>query len=249
MKNPLRLFIALILATVVALSGCDTRIVRSGLYDYSLIGAVVKNIDNDSILAAALLKKEDSAVAGAVIRINNDTLKYSGGLYYRSYNSDTLLRTGNYRLRILDSTFFADSLLFTVPADLQITSIFPASRINGGGATTVRVDWTASGGSNGYAYGVVLRESAYQTNGYFGFVPDGATLVTIPPDAFRLSGQLDTGWYYIYVYAYYGSPVPGGNLPTGFPAGLAPNIARNKFTGSWGAIVVSPRDSMYVTLQ
>ena len=249
MRNLIFFIIAAVLLAVIILTGCDTRIVRSGLFDYTLVGSVVKNIDNDSILASAVLTKEDSVRAGAVVRINNDTLKYSGGVYTKSYISDSLLPTGNYRVRLLDSTYFQDSLIFTIPADFSITSVFPTNRLNTGGSVPVRVDFLSSGGSNGYAYGVVLRDSAYLADGYFGFVDAGATLVTLPIDAFRRSGQLVTGWYYIYIYAYYGSPIPGGNLPTGFPAGLAPNIARNKFTGSWGAIVVAGRDSMQVTLQ
>ncbi len=227
--------------------GCDERITPSERNGHFLQGASVKNLDNDSVVAEARVKRNDTVLTTALIRIKNDTLKYVDSSYLKSYPAADSFPSGYYHLRLTDPGIRDDSVAFYQPADFSISSIVPDTRLNPGGSRQVRISWLTSAGSNGYSYGVVRRNLAYQTAGYTQFVITGVTSITIPPDAFRLSGNLDTGWYYIYVYAYYGAPIASHNLPTSFPTGIDPNITRFNFTGSWGAITVSPRDSMYIT--
>ena len=229
-------------------SGCNQRITRSTSGTYHLQGAVVKNKDNDSIQVSILLTKNDTLADSVNIMIGSDTLKFEGGLYRKSYNTTGALAAGDRQIRISDRDF-SDSIIFTIPSDLNISSIsLPESRINPGGAA-VPIEWTAASGSNGYSIGVAKNSLAYKSDGFCQFVATGGNLISIPPDAFRLSGNLDTGWYKVFVYAYAGSPTDGQDLPTKFPSGLSDNISKLDISGSFGAIVVSKPDSIHVTLE
>ncbi len=232
---------------VSVLSGCNQRITPPTAAAYSAFGAVVKNLD-DSILATKIVfNKNDTAVSKAQIKIGNDTLHFDSGTYSKIYDSLGALPTGSFRLRLKDSTGFADSVLFSMPDTFSISSIAPNTRVYTSATERVRVEFTTSAGSNGYAFGVVKADSAYKIAGFFNFVTTGATSVTVPREAFLdINSNLDTGWYYIYIYAFSGSPVPISGLPTGFPVGLTPNIVHLNLNGSWGAVVVAKRDSMQV---
>jgi hypothetical protein len=235
-----------IILTGLLIAGCDQRITSSKTAGYSILGALVKNADDNILAAQAIYKRNDSVFVTGKIKIGSDSLHYSSGQFSRIYDSLGVLPAGSYRLKLQDSSLFSDSVSFPLPANLAITSIVPDTRIYTSGTSNVRLEFQSSAGSNGYVFGVVKADSAYQIAGYSDFITTGSTAVTIPPDAFRLSGNLDTGWYYIYVYAYSGSPAPLGYLPTAFPAGLSANVIHLKLSGNWGAVVVSKRDSMHV---
>jgi hypothetical protein len=226
--------------------GCDQRITPPTTANYLIQGAVIKNLDNDSAVASALFARNDTAVTAGLARIGKDTLKYSAGYFLKSFSHADSIHSGTHRLNLANNSVFSDSVTFMVPDTFSISTITPDTRLNPGGSHQVRITWNVSDGSNGYAYGVVKRDSAYNSNGYSAFVTTLTTSVTIPPDAFRLSGELDTGWYYIYVYAYYGTPAQVRNLPTSFPGGLTANVIKTDLAGSWGAITVTRRDSMQV---
>ena len=245
MKN--LIILGLLAFYLLAVWGCDQRITPSEKNGHFLQGASVKNLDNDSVVVEAKVKRNDTVLTTALIRIKNDTLKYVDSSYLKSYPAADSIPQGSYHLRLTDPGIRDDSVSFYQPADFSIYSIVPDTRLNPGGSRQVKISWLTSAGSNGYAFGVIRRDLIYHATGFKQFVTTGITSVTIPPDAFRLSGNLDTGWYYIYVYAYYGAPIASHNLPTSFPTGIDPNIARYNFTGSWGAITVTRRDSMYIT--
>ena len=143
-----------------------------------------------------------------------------------------------------------DSVHFTLPNDFGITAIsLPDSRINNGG-DPVQIEWNPSLGSNGYIFAAVLMDSIYLQYGYSDFA--SVTSATIPRDAFQLSGNVnipDTGWYYVYVYSYSGSPANGKNLPTGIPGGFTDNISRLDLDGRFGCFLVTVRDSIHVVVE
>ena len=256
MKRIALLGISLLVLPLLFNWSCDENVGPNELNaKYTILGGLVKNLDNDSIVIAASFLKNDSAFSGAMLTLPKDTLKYDSinEVYLEYYSGDTSLAWGNYRMRITDLPWFNDSAVFTIPHDFAISSIqLPDDRVNPGGEPVI-FEWQTSLGSDGYAYGVVLKDSAYTGYGYSEFVTaEEGTSTNIPPDAFRVSGNVggpDTGWYYVYVYAYSESPASEFNLPTAIPAGLANNITKLNFTGKFGAIVVTPHDSIHVTVQ
>lgn len=237
--------------------GCNQRITRSTIGNYDLHGGMVKNLDNDSLRAYVYLMNNHVTADSALILLGADTMKSATGesTYTKSYGAANALATGDHYLKINDKDL-SDSILFTIPSNLQITSVaLPDSRNNPHGAA-VHIEWTAAANSIGYAYGVIKNHLAYNstTKGFFQFVTTGGTLISIPPEAFRKLNALDTGWYKVYIYAYSGSfrevdNFPVENLPTAFPPGITDSISTLNLSGSFGVIVVSKPDSIHVTLE
>ena len=217
---------------------------------YYLTGGLVKNLDLGVTQAVAYMEKNDSLFGGAIIAFGNDTLEYSpADELYQSEQTAAAVASGNYFMQIKDSPGLNETLTYAVPGDFQITSIqLPDNRVNNGG-DPVPIEWSLSLGGDGYFYGVILKDSAYSEAGYSEFVTTGAASATIPRDAFQIYSDLDTGWYYVYVCSYSGSPASDFNLPTTIPPGLTEDIAKVILTGQFGTIVVTPHDSIHVTVQ
>lgn len=247
--------IFLVLILFFLCSGCNENVTNGGAAgQYNLQGGLVKNLDIDSASISLSLIKGDTELTDADVRYDGNMIAYDSAQtsYIMDFDSSSRVSAGLHRVKLTDLPWLNDSVLFTVPNNCIITSIqLPEDRVNPGGIA-VQIQWSVSLESDGYAYGVVLRDSAYVTEGFSAFVPlDEGNSTSIPPDAFRLSGNVsypDTGWYYVYVYSYSGSPASERNLPTAIPEGLTDNISKPNFNGRFGSIVVTGRDSIYVVL-
>jgi len=242
--------IILVLILMMFIWGCDSVTTSDSTGQYYLIGGLVKNLDLDLAQTVVYMEKNDSLFDDATIVFDNDTLIYNGvDELYWSENTASGVSQGSNILRVSDSPNLSELLSYTVPGDFQITSIqLPEDRTNNGG-DPVPIIWSLSLGSDGYFYSVNLKDSAYTTAGFSEFVTTGTASTTIPRDAFQLYSDLDTGWYYVYVCSYDGSPASDYNLPTAIPPGLTENISKIRLSGQFGTIVVTPRDSIHVTLQ
>jgi len=237
----------------IVISQRDSVLVHDTIttHTYDLRGGIVKNLDNDSTLAVLTLRRDNYYYSMADITIYDSLLDFDDnlGAYTIGYDSALSPVTGVDTLTVYDSPFLNEKIPFTLPDNFAISSIsLPDNRINPGGEA-VQLQWQTSLQSGGYILGVVLKDSIYSNDGYSEFVAGGVTSVTIPLDAFRIYGDLATGWYYVYVYSYDGSPASTYNLPTSIPAGLADNISELYFTGRFGTIIVTPRDSILVVSQ
>ena len=243
MRN-IRLFIITALLGL-ALIACDSRVTpQETIEGYYVEGALVKNIDLDQAEVLVVVQRNDSVLTSAVVTIGDDTLAYSGGMYRHTYTGEDIPDQGAYYLKVVDSTIFADSIAFGVPGNFQITSILPANRILRP-IDMASVEWTTAFMANGYVYGAVKKTDIYSDTGFAEFVTSLTSAVTMDREAFSLpGGELDTGLYYIYLYAYAGSPLPGSLIPTSFPEGLTNNIVRDNLTAKFGAVTVCEHDSL-----
>ncbi len=241
--------LAVLAAAAVSSCGRAANVTTPTTADYDLRGGIVKNLDNDSTQAVFVVTKNNALYDAATLIIYGDTIPYDTtiSLYNKIYSGLSMPSSGLDTLQIVDSTNLNEKFAFTLPDSFYLTSIsLPDNRINAGGAD-VQIQWAASLQNSGYIFAVVLKDSTYIDDGYAEFVDAGVTYATIPPDAFRIYGDsLTIGWYYVYVYSYNGNPASTYNLPTYIPAGLTDNISKEKITGRYGTIVVSPRDSIYV---
>lgn len=240
------------LAGLACLVGCDAPVTtenEEAAY-YTEI-TVVKNLDIDEATVSVYLTRNDTLLQTAAITFGGYAVNFSAidGFYKRTFASTDSVPSQTYRCVIADGTRFRDSVTLTVPANLGITDIaLPEDRVNPGGAD-VQLQWSLSLTSDNYVFAVNHIDSLYETDGYADFSPSGTAQATVPPDAFRPGGISDPilGWYYVYAYAYTGVPTGDTYLPTTFPAGLTNNIAKTDIVGSYGVVVISPRDSIDVT--
>ena len=246
------LYSLLATASLVYLVGCDAPVTTQNPdATYYAEITVVKDLDVNRAAVSVYLTRNDSLLTTASVTFRGFAINYSpnDSAYKRTFVGLDAVPTGTSRCVITDGTLFRDSVTLTVPQNLSITSIaLPENRVNAGGSA-VQFQWSQSLNSNNYVFAVNHIDSLYETDGYADFSPSNGTQATIPLDAFRPGDILDPvlGWYYVYAYACTGVPADDSYLPTTFPAGLTNNLIRKDMVGSYGVVVISPRDSINVT--
>jgi hypothetical protein len=249
----IKLFIlSILLVSLALLCVCDgTSVTPTETNEgYYLSGAIIKNIDLDQLSVLVTLKRNDSVMTNATLFIGDDTLIYGSGQYSKTFADISDLAVGDHVLKLYDTTFFIDSVMFSIASDFEITSKIPAGDAPLTPGNTVQIEWSIPSNIDGYVYSAVKVDETYSEDGYSAFVTSGVTSTTFNSDAFALpSGELDTGWYYIYVYGYIDSPSPSDNIPTLFPNGLANSISKDGFTAKFGSLVITERDSIHAATQ
>jgi len=236
------------LAGILVISGCNRRAsLPEPDNGYTITGTVVKNLDTDQLLVIAALKRNDTTLNRAVLSIESDTLENLANQYVFTYNDPSDLPPGDYYLKINDtSQVWSDSVAFTIPGDIAIDAVTGVTedRIYRS-SDIVYVSFLISLNSDGYMYSVVNEDSTYSGKGLTEFVPLEATSVALNRNEIEMPDAVnDTIHYNVYIYSYTGSPVTTNFLPSPIPSGLTPNINRLEFSGQFGVVVVSPRDSL-----
>jgi len=247
--------------------GCDGTPSDSGTSadgEYRIEGVVVicPRLDStlDSTYVIVNAQRNDSTLVDGELEFGHWELLLSqcafcpDTLYTLAAGSDTLFPAGSHQLVAGDADELADTIVSTTAATFAVTVTSPANRINTG-ANQVSLEWTASAGAEGYALATVKRTALNTGLGFSQYATSLATQGTLPASAFRhpVTNDPDTGWYYIYIYAYTDAPdstLADLVLPVSLP-GQAPdniNIA-NHLTGRFGSVVATPRDSVWVIIQ
>lgn len=248
----------LVVVAVIALTmlaGCNSsgKPTQNAQYQLDVGAAVSANADLENTQArVSLIQSGDNTAAGPVM-LNNDTLAGSGTLYQRQYSTTVGLTGATHALNFLDGGQVVTQLSVAVPSVPAFAIVNPANRIyTGGQNVTINITSLASG-ADGHLLAAVKATQAYAGQGYVS-PPVGSGSGILPPSAFQVggTGTLDTGKYYIYAYAYSGMPGGTGvtNIPTVIPGTLGgQNLATSTASGSYGVIVVSRRDSLFVRIQ
>ncbi|MEW6050429.1 MAG: hypothetical protein AB1644_05125 [Candidatus Zixiibacteriota bacterium] len=257
----LRISLGGVISTALLLLwSCNTPPTGKGTdQQYAVGGSLVINLDHDSTVTAVQFLRDLAVAKNADIRLGTRTLAFNNqaypldSVYSRMVDSVTDYSVGTRYLRVADSTVFVDSAITTSPGTLSILTVTPANRlIQGNGQASLT--WTTSSGAQGYVLAAVQKKDAYSGPAYSAYNTSMATAGTFPPDAFSLSvgDAPDTGWYYLYVYSYTGSPnksLADLSLPAPLPTQLANNINHTELAGSFGTVVVSAHDSVHVVFQ
>ena len=244
-------------ALLMAASGCggggstNPRV----FYTYVFEGAVVDDPNVDSAFAVGRLIRSDTALVGAILRMEGYTLAVDtlDSTYMAAFESDSLI-FGSRNFAIIDSSEFGDTIAFTVPNNLAISEVIPANRIKGT-ADRVRLDWTGSASTDGYIIAAVLRDSAYTGSGWARYSTSLSNSDSFNDSAFSkvtLQGlEPVPGIYYLYVYSYTGAPdsaLSADLLPVPLPSQLGANVDVADLTGHVGSVVVTAYDSVEVVL-
>lgn len=240
-----------------SLSGCNGDGVSPvDLSDYFLQFYMIRDMQRDSSAIRAYYRRDGNEIPSGPLHVDTMQLGFSAAkkLHIREYNTVNGIDTGVHTIVLGDQGDTVASTSVTMADTFTITVADPASRIYTGGMSVV-VDFTPSANAQGYLVAAIKAGSEHTNSGYSAFVPFISSTGVLPPSVFRdsLTNNLDTGLYYIYMYAYRGSPqidTFATELPTALPdTGFTPNLSIDNLTGSIGTIVVSRRDSVFVQEQ
>ncbi|HOP07705.1 MAG TPA: hypothetical protein PLF13_10490 [candidate division Zixibacteria bacterium] len=251
-----RIDILAVMALVVLalIAGChSTSLMSETESSYNFFGASVRSLWMDAAAVRVLISSNDSTYSDGSVRFSGDSLHYSNDAYWRFYYSADSISTGVNTVIFSDGVDFLDTVFTVVPGDVTDTVTgLPDNRVNPAG-DVVTVDFTSAENAEGYVLAVALKDSLYTGFGFSQWISTQVTSATIPREAFRVSGALDpdTGWYYVYIYAYTDSPdstVTHSMLPMPLPGNLSDNIADERFKGRFGSLVVSAPDSVHVVV-
>lgn len=235
---------------LLELPGCDSaKLVRPRIDNmYTIEGALIKEPNRNASIAVVRLEQDSVTAEAAEVIVANDTLaidavSFPESAYVAELGPADSLLAGNARVVVRDGSTFLDSLFSRVPGNFSITAVSP--QLVGPG-DNVTVQWTGSPNSEGYVVAAVKQDSIFQGVGWSQFVDFNATQATINDSAFIRTtfqgAEPNPGIYYIYVYAFTGSPdsaLSARSLPVPFPAQLEDNIETRELNGHIGSVVVS----------
>jgi hypothetical protein len=260
MKIPVkyRLVLVVLMATVVGLLSfaCNsTSTGNNGGAAVTVAATVISDANHDSTIVVADLRRQGAKFTTAVVRFSADTLMFRragfpiDSVYSLLKANDLYYGVGKYKLNISE-TNYSDSATIRLSDSATITNVVPTNR-HIVGLSTVTLEWTGADSTDGYILATTLKDSVYHGYGYSAYSTTLATAGTLPLDAFSLSpsNEADTGWYYLYVYAYTGTPdsvLTRNLLPVPLPSQLGDNINGATLSGRIGTVVVLRHDSVHV---
>ena len=263
-KLPLLLILLFMILQVSIQLGCDgypSKHIPEDTYSYRFAGVLVKDFNVDMTHIVATLARNDSTLSEAEIRFDGDSLAcIADSTYLRAVFPAGAYQADSFDLEIRDSSLFHDTVIVVLAADFAIDSVIPPTRLKTS-SDHVSLGWSGSSDAEGYVIAAVKRYSSYTGAGYSQYVTSQATSETFPNDVFILpSDEPDTGWYYLYVYSYVGSPdsalsspflpVPmPGQRPDNILLDDSDNILFDGFEGHFGTIVVTRLDSIHVVAE
>lgn len=254
LKRDIPLLLTVVVAVVIAMSGCNGRSGTGGAQaeaEYQIQGVLIEDWNRMATRAELVVSRNDTLLDSALVWIGSQTLSFDSteDSYRLTVEPSGSFARGTYELVLADLPDLMDTLLIDIADTFSLTVSNPPNRLNPGG-DVVTLDWTESGGAGAYVMASVPRHLAYTGAGYSEWV--GGSEGTIPISAFRWSNgvALDTGWYYVFAYAYIGAPDSALSvdlLPVPLPSQRTANIDQEPISGRFGTIVVAGRDSVYVT--
>ncbi|UCD64420.1 MAG: hypothetical protein JSW34_03015 [Candidatus Zixiibacteriota bacterium] len=223
---------------------------------YAVTGVLVKDLNTDlsqldSSWIAVRLWRNDTLLSDAGVVLDDDTLVFDhpafplDSVYSFAFSPPGLVAAGSHQLSLKDQSRFSDAFAVNVPDTFRVSSYTGDSTVPNAGGVEMQIAWTAAQNAEGYGVAVVKDDQVYTGAGYTKYVTETGTQTTIPPEAFRLSaGELVVGTYYIFIYAFAGSPdstFTSELLPVPLRSQLSDNIDRVDLGGRFGSVVVTRR--------
>ncbi len=256
------ILLALVAITVLGMLGCNSYPSKNNITafnDYILEGVLIKDANMSNITSAIGLTRNDTILTTATLLFGSDSLlfRHTLGLFDSVYSHqvspDTAYPPGNYSLTVIDADKFADTLSVAVGGSFFSVITDPPNHQWRPTDGTVSIDWSGSALAQGYIMAAVKSDLAYTGAGYSVYSGEQVTAGSLRPDtAFYVNAGtvVDTGMYYIYVYAYNGSPDKQHAdilLPVPIPNQRPQTIDETDIEGHFGSIVVTAFDSIHVT--
>lgn len=243
---------------VLACNGVITGPTNGSVYHAFGLMAIDQNITKT--VAITEVRKDTTISTTASVKFDGISLSFNAtpfvgdSAYSTVWNSAIQFAQGNHTLKISDSTSLSSqSISLSLPGTVSIIGVTPSNRLSNG-SNAVKLDWFGGSGASGFVIAAVRTNLAYAGAGYSIYATSQATSATFPRDAFYQTNPNtpDTGWYYLYVYAYTGAPdsvFAKVVLPIGFPSQLAENVSSQYLKGHAGIVRVAAKDSIRIALQ
>ena len=246
MKESLVFLLVFPLALFLYCSGKRTTRTTEPEYEFTINGAVVKDLSIAKDIAYFTILRDSVAFDSALVRVGTDTLESRGGGVYVKEASYLFGFEDTVKIRVSsaedDFTLLYDAV---IPGYFRITSI-NHKQVTAALADDVVVTFNASANATGYFISVVRPDGS---DGYTDRVlADEIPNKSVLPDAFNPGDVFTQGTYLIYMVSYHKNflryPGRGFYLPAGLP--------EDGLTGAHGAIgagVVAPLDSVEAVVQ
>ena len=246
----------LTLAVGVTISSCNgspNSIDPNGPDAYLLQAYLLRDMEKDVAASRVFFQQENQPTPSGPVDVDTTRMDFlqTSGLFQKEYLSANAIDTGLHTLKLQDdgNLVFNGNLRMTGDFNIGINS--PFNRIYTGGGSVVVQLLSSSVNASGYLFAAVKAGQEYTGAGWAGLLPSLVPSGTFPPSVFQdTANNLDTGLYYIYMYAFNGSPRIDSittDLPTVLPDSVfADNLALSAISGALGTISVSRHDSLFV---
>ncbi|MCH9031781.1 MAG: hypothetical protein IIB00_05925, partial [candidate division Zixibacteria bacterium] len=212
--NPSNSVFGLVVLTAlftVVLSGCGGSGTPSDSTSEGYVSQsyLLRNIDLNNAASKVSFRLDDTLIPPGPV--NLDTVRHdfsaSSGLYSLSFSTSSGITPGAHQLSLFDGATEVVAIQQSMPGDPAVAVSDPANRLYLSGQGSVICSVTVTTGvTGGYIIAMVKADEAYTNTGFAEIVVGNSA--TILPDEFFFPGTnvLDTGVYYIYVYAFNGAP-------------------------------------------
>lgn len=242
-----------ILASVLTFFGCNGASTDpdAPTTDYITQSYIVRDFNLNLSFVRSSFRKADTSLPTGPVTYDSSVINPVNSIFQQEFFSASGIVSGSHEISLMDTNAVISNLNIIVPDTIGI--LYPDSAVpyTGAGNLLITID-AASLNATGMIVATVKASEAYTGVGYADFVLAGSANAIIPPNAFRdpITNALDTGLYYLFVYAYTGAPrldLITTDLPTTLPdTGFGPNLAEALLSGNSGALVISARDSVFV---
>lgn len=246
------------LASVLMFFGCNGALIdpKAPTTDYITQSYIVRDFNlNRSFVRSSFLRADTTIPSGPVF-YDSAALGFvaPNSIFQQEFFSSSAITSGSHEISLMDTNTVISNLNIIMPDTIGIFYADSAVPYTGAGNLTIQID-APSTNATGFIVATVKATDVYTGAGFADFVLFGLTAANIPPNVFRdpITNLLDTGLYYLFVYAYTGAPrldVITNDLPTALPdTGFGPNVTEALLSGNSGALIISARDSVFVQQQ
>lgn len=244
-----------VLASVMMFFGCNGAATdpNAPTTAYITQSYLVRDLNLNRSFVRSSFSRADSTIPSGPVSYDSAAIGFvaPNSIFQQEFFSAGAITSGPHQLSLMDTNAVISNLNITMPDTIGIFYPDSVAPYTGASNLSITIDQT-SGNATGLIVATVKASEAYTGSGHAEFVLFGSAIANIPPSVFRdpITNALDTGLYYLFVYAYTGAPrldVVTNDLPTILPdTGFGPNVAEALLSGNSGALVISERDSVFV---
>lgn len=244
-----------ILASVLMFFGCNGALIdpKAPTTDYITQSYIVRDFNLNRSFVRSSFRRADTTIPSGPVSYDSAAIGFvaQNSIFQQEFFSASAIASGSHEISLMDTNTVISNLNIIMPDTIGLLFADSVNPYSGAGNLVLQFA-PASSNATGFIVATVKASEAYTGVGYAEFVLFGSALANIPPSVFRdpVDNTLDTGLYYLFLYAYTGAPRLDAittDLPTALPdTGFGPNVSEGMLSGNSGALIISARDSVFV---